>query len=135
MHRSILAALTAAAVLVGTKTLAEETFDFRSDERPVYDETVTVTELEAALDDDDVTVLDVRLEEDYAADPQLIPGARYRNPDRITEWASTLSKDEKIVVYCVRGKWVSQKAADYLDREGYDVVSLEGGLEAWKDAQ
>ena len=122
------ALLTVAAASAG----AQESFEFRGDDRPTYSETISVEELAAARDDEALIVLDVRLEEDYAADPQLIPGALYKNPDAITEWASELPKDAKIVVYCVRGKWVSQKAATYLSDRGHDVVSLEGGIEAFK---
>ncbi len=113
---------------------AADEFDFRSDERPVYASSVTVDELKEAQQDSDVTVLDIRLAEDYAADPQLIPGALYKDPDKIAGWASALPSDSKIVVYCVRGKWVSHKAADYLSRQGLDVDVLEGGLEAWKQS-
>lgn len=115
--------------------LAQEAFDFRNDQRPAYEESVTIGELTESRTEENVTVLDVRLIEDYEADPQLIPGALYKDPENIATWASALPEDEKIVVYCVRGKWVSDKAADYLSREGYDVAVLEGGLEAWKDAQ
>lgn len=132
MRRFAIATLLAAGPAF---VLGQAAFDFRSDERPNYEETVTVDELARSSDGEDVTVLDIRLIEDYEADPQLIPGALYKDPDEISAWASTLPKDEKIVVYCVRGKWVSHKAADYLSRAGYDVAVLEGGLEAWKDAQ
>lgn len=37
-------------------------------------------------------------------------------------------------MYCVKGKWVSQKAAKYLSEHGFDVRSLDGGIDAW-DAQ
>ena len=118
-----------------TATGAQETFEFRNDERPTYSKTISVDELHAARGEEAVLILDVRLEEDYAADPQLIPGALYKNPETITEWASELPKDTKVVVYCVRGKWVSQKAASYLSDQGRDVVSLEGGIEAFKANQ
>lgn len=81
------------------------------------------------------TVLDVRLSEDFAADPELIPDAMYRDPDEIVTWVRSMSPvDGPVIVYCVRGKWVSQKAATYLKDQGFEVVSLEGGIEAWKDA-
>jgi rhodanese-related sulfurtransferase len=38
------------------------------------------------------------------------------------------------VVHCVKGKWVSQKAAAYLGEHGFDVRSLNGGIDA-RDAQ
>ena len=105
---------------------------FRNDERPTFDRQVSVAELRSESTIDEVILLDVRLEEDYAANPELIPGALYRNPESISEWASSLPQDAKIVVYCVKGKWVSQKAASYLEDRGYEVYSLDGGIEAWQ---
>ena len=65
----------------------------------------------------------------------LISGASYNNPEDIQAWSSALPKDSKVVVYCVKGKWVSQKAANYLADKGYEVFSLEGGIEAWEQAK
>jgi Fe-Mn family superoxide dismutase len=64
----------------------------------------------------------------------LIPGAIRRDPEGIADRAGKLPKDKPVVVYCVKGKWVSQKAATYLSEHGFDVRSLDGGINAW-DAQ
>ena len=64
----------------------------------------------------------------------MIPGAIRRDPEAIADWVSSLPKDRPVVVYCVKGKWVSQKAATYLSKHGFDVRSLDGGIDAW-DAQ
>lgn len=119
-------------LLTFTAVLADDTFDFRSADRPTFDKQLSVDEFETLKEEQDVTVLDVRLIEDFEADPQLIPGATYRNPDDIGEWASTLPADGKIVLYCEHGKWVSQKAASFLESKGYEVYSIAGGIEAWK---
>ena len=105
-------------------------YDFRSADRPPFKQTVSVAELVAR--NPRPILLDVRLPEDYAADPQLIPGAEYRNPEEIATWASDLPTDTEVVVYCVRGRWVSQKAAHFLSERGVKVRSLDGGIEAWK---
>jgi rhodanese-related sulfurtransferase len=126
MRAAIVVAGLAALVACGTAPR----FDFRSAGRPVYPHTVSVTELHG--DSPARVLLDVRLPEDYAADPVLIPGALYRNPDDIERWASEIPAGADVVVYCVRGKWVSQKAAHYLSDRGVAVRSLEGGIEAWK---
>lgn len=110
----------------------EPAYEFRNDVRPEYRQNVSVAELKRATQQDGVVVLDVRLREDYAANPVLIPGAIYRDPESISEWSSALPTDKSVVVYCVKGKWVSQKAADYLSAKGYDVYSLTGGIEAWQ---
>ena len=105
-------------------------YDFRSADRPSFEQTVSVAELVAR--NPRTLLLDVRLPEDYAADPELIPGAEYRNPEEISAWASGLSADTEVIVYCVRGQWVSQKVAHFLDERGIEVRSLDGGIEAWK---
>ena len=45
-------------------------------------------------------------------------------------WLIGVPRTRPVVVYCVAGRWVSQKAATLLEREGLDVYSLEGGLQA-----
>ena len=37
-------------------------------------------------------IIDVRAEDDFAADPRLIPGARRRDPDAVTRWAARLRR-------------------------------------------
>lgn len=120
------------AVLLGVGCAVAPGYEFRNDDRPGYDRTLSVTELERAAVQGDVIVLDVRLQEDYAANPVLVPGAQYRDPENISEWSSSLPRDKPVVVYCVKGKWVSQKAASYLSSKGYDVYSLDGGIDAWQ---
>lgn len=107
-------------------------YDFRSEDRPTYDQMVSPDELVAHRSQGGA-VLDVRLREDFDGDPVLIPGAVYKDPERIQEWADQMSPiDGPVIVYCVRGKWVSQKAATYLESRGFEVFSLDGGIEAWK---
>lgn len=112
---------------------APDAYGFRNDDRPAYTRTASVDEL-MAMAPGAVTLLDVRLSDDFAASPTMIPGATHRDPEAIVDWATTLPKDKPLVVYCVKGKWVSQKAATYLSEQGFDVRSLDGGINAW-DAQ
>ena len=107
-------------------------YEFRSEDRPTYDNTVAADEL-ASLQQRGARIVDVRLLEDFDADPVLIPNASYHDPDEIESWANQMSPaDGPVVVYCVKGKWVSQKAANYLNDRGFEVYSLEGGIEGWK---
>ena len=123
-------ALAIAAVAVGCTS----DYEFRSDDRPTYDRAISVEEL-PALQASGAVVLDVRLLEDFEADPVLIPDAMYKDPDSIQSWAGQMSPtDGPVVVYCVAGKWVSQKAATYLSDAGYDVYTLDGGIAAWQSA-
>ncbi len=103
---------------------------FRDASRPVYQRTVSPQEM-AALAARGALIIDVRLPEDFASNPVLIEGAVYRNPERLSQWAGELPKDRPIVVYCVKGAWVSQKVAAFLHGQKRDVYSLAGGQAAW----
>lgn len=108
-----------------------ETYTFRNDDRPEYSKVVSPDVVKAS-GVSDYQVIDVRLEEDYEASPQMIPGAVRKDPEDIERWSASLDPDKPVVVYCVKGGWVSQKAATYLSEKGFDVVSLEGGIQAWE---
>ncbi len=105
---------------------------FRNDERPAFAKSITVKELSEKVEANQVLLLDVRLKEDFERDTQLIPGATYLDPEKLATWSATLPRDAEIVVYCVAGKWVSQKVAALLHAQGLRVSSLAGGIEAWK---
>jgi len=122
--------LAFALVLAASCAPAPDGYVFRNGERPEYSRTATVDDLKAP-GPDGATVVDVRLSEDFAASPTMIPGAIRRDPETISDWVSKLPKDKPVLVYCVKGKWVSQKAAVYLSGHGFDVRSLEGGINAW----
>ncbi len=107
---------------------------FRSNDRPAYDRFVSPAQMET-LAAQGAIIIDVRLAEDFASNPQLIPGAERRDPEQISRWADALPKNRSIVLYCVKGAWVSQKAASILRRRNLDVYSLSGGLVAWTAAK
>lgn len=107
-------------------------FQFRSEDRPVFSNSIRVDALKTALVEGKTVVLDVRLAEDFAETPAMIPGAIRMNPETLPDWISSLNKEQDIIVYCVAGKWVSQKVAYLLDQAGFRVQSLEGGIEAWQ---
>src|SRR5436305_4076003 len=75
-------------------------------------------------------IVDVRTEEDYAADPRLIPGSVYRRYAAVPDWAGEF-KGRPVVVTCQRGLKLSQGAAAWLRHSGIAADALEGGLEAW----
>ncbi len=94
--------------------------------------TIDVEALAAALTAaHSVTLLDVRRKGDYEASPHKIPGARWRDPEKIDHWIDELPTGRQAVVYCVKGGSVSQSVTDRLRREGHDAVYLVGGLKAW----
>ena len=88
----------------------------------------------ADLDPDATLVFDVRREADYAASTEIIPGAMWKNPDKIDVWIGALPRTLDVVIYCVRGGSVSNSVVDRLQAEGVKARYIEGGIEAWKAA-
>ena len=82
---------------------------------------------------DTPAVVDVRTDEDAAADPRLIPGAVRRDWRRAGEWAREFA-GRRAVVLCRRGLKISQGVAAWARHEGVEAETLEGGFEAWKAA-
>lgn len=81
-----------------------------------------------------VTVLDVRRQNDFAADSVTLPGAQWKNPEQMAEWSKMLPKDREVVIYCARGGSVSNAVLDHLLGQGFQARFIEGGIEAWKAA-
>ena len=75
-------------------------------------------------------IIDVRLEEDHALDPRMLPGAHRRGFSTAEAWAGELA-GQKVVVVCQRGLKLSQGVAAWLRHAGAAAESLEGGFEAW----
>jgi len=96
--------------------------------------TLSPSELKKLLDSKSVTLLDVRRKADYEAEPSLIPGAAWRDPEQVATWSRDLPKDRPVVVYCVKGGSVSQSITATLTGQQVNVCFVEGGLKAWKEA-
>jgi len=75
-------------------------------------------------------VVDVRTDEDEAADPGLIPGAVRRPHDLVDGWAGDYA-GEAVVVLCRQGRKLSAGVAAWLRARGVAAETLEGGTEAW----
>lgn len=88
----------------------------------------------AELNPDATLVFDVRREADFAASDEIIPGAMWKNPDKIDAWIGAAPLTLDVVVYCVRGGSVSNAVVDRLQAAGVKARYIEGGLEAWKAA-
>jgi len=98
---------------------------------------LSVAELSALVGTPDCPViLDVRIDDDYGADPRLIPGSIRRSHRRIGDWIGefALHVGAPIVVSCQRGLKLSQGVAALLRHEDIPAVSLTGGFEAWTAA-
>jgi len=97
--------------------------------------TITREELKALLDTrKDVTILDVRRKADLDATEEAVPGAPWRDPDKVDEWSKDLPNNKNVVVYCARGGSVSNKVLDQLLEKKIQARYLEGGIAAWKAA-
>lgn len=78
-------------------------------------------------------IIDVRTEEDFAADPRLVPGALRRSHSDVASWASEL-RDRPVVVVCHSGAKLGHGTAAWLRQEGARAEALEGGAAAWANA-
>ncbi|WP_292586799.1 sulfurtransferase/chromate resistance protein, partial [Mesorhizobium sp.] len=96
---------------------------------------ITVQQLSrlAGLPDAPVLV-DVRVEEDYQADPRLLPASSRRDFRTVPTWAAEFT-GSRVVVICQKGQKLSQGVAAWLRHEGIAAESLEGGFEAWAAAK
>lgn len=83
-------------------------------------------------DIDGALLLDVRRAGAFEAATDLIQGAKWRDPARVSEWAQECSSDQKIVVYCVAGHEMSRGTALRLRSAGLNAKFLVGGIEGWK---
>jgi len=79
-------------------------------------------------------LIDVRTEEDFAADQRLIPGAVRRSSTDAADWGEEYAGQPAIVV-CLRGQKLAQGTAAWLRHVNVPAETLEGGFEGWKDAK
>ena len=90
---------------------------------------ITVSQLSRLVGLPDAPVLiDVRTDEEFMADPRLIPTAQRRDSRNASSWAKQYAGRPTIVI-CQRGVKFSQGVAAWLRNEGLDAQSLEGGFE------
>lgn len=75
------------------------------------------------------TLVDVRVDEDFSADPRLIPGSRRRSHTDLG-WIEALHA-ESVIVICQQGRKLSHGVAAWLRHHGVAAEVLEGGFEAW----
>jgi rhodanese-related sulfurtransferase len=80
------------------------------------------------------TLVDVRIDEDFAADPHLIPGAVPHSHRDVQDWASSLS-GQSVVVICHEGQKLSEGTAAWLRHGNVAAEILEGGQAAWNAAK
>jgi rhodanese-related sulfurtransferase len=79
-------------------------------------------------------LVDVRIHEDFAADPRLIPGAVRRSHLEVQDWASRVT-GQSVVVICNKGQKLSEGTAALLRCSSVEAEVLEGGHLGWTAAE
>jgi rhodanese-related sulfurtransferase len=96
--------------------------------------TVSVAQLQTALADQTVQLVDVRTPQEWSTGH--IPGAMHLDwfDDDFKARVSQLNKDKPVRLYCAGGGR-SEEARQMLREMGFtDVYDLDGGIAAWKKA-
>lgn len=75
-------------------------------------------------------IIDMRIDDDFAADPRSIPGAVRRPHADVARWAGEF-RGQSTVIACQRGAEKSSGVAAWLRQDGVPAENLEGGMEAW----
>src|SRR5689334_17089110 len=78
-------------------------------------------------------LIDVRIDEEFAADPRLIPGAIRHSHRDVQDWARGYT-GQSVVVICQSGKKLSEGTAAWLRHNNIAAENLAGGHVAWKQA-
>jgi rhodanese-related sulfurtransferase len=76
------------------------------------------------------SLIDVRADHDFAADPRLIPGSVRRSCETASEWAPEF-RGRSAVVICHNGRQLSQGVAALLRESGSSADFLEDGFAGW----
>jgi Fe-Mn family superoxide dismutase len=93
---------------------------------------VTVEELADSLTTHpDLQVIDARPKHYFSRGADMMPGAVWRDPDRVDEWSAELKADTTVFVYCAYGYAVGKCVAATLRDRGLDARYVRGGLSAW----
>lgn len=79
-----------------------------------------------------VQIIDTRPRHYTARAQDILEGAVWRDPERMDEWMTSLSKDEPVVTFCVYGFHIGCQSAAALRRAGFDARYMAGGHFAWK---
>ena len=77
-------------------------------------------------------LIDVRIEEDFEAQPFYITGARRYPYSEVERWGDP--SWSRAIVICHKGRKLSQGVAAHLRNLGVAAESLDGGMVAWLDA-
>lgn len=97
--------------------------------RGVKMERIKPAAFQALHQKESITILDVREVDEFQAGH--IQGAVNAPLSTLEEQYSQLESDKRYYVICQGGKR-SERACQFLETKGYDVVNVEGGMNQWK---
>lgn len=83
------------------------------------------------------TVLDVRRAGVFEKATTMLPGADWRDPANVAQWAAEVTPGDPqrpVVVYCIYGHEVGRSTALKLRAQGLNARFLAGGIDAWQAA-
>jgi rhodanese-related sulfurtransferase len=96
---------------------------------------ITVPQLNRLIGTPDCpAIVDICLQDDFAADPFLIPGA-FRHPHTDIPGLIRRLDGRRAVVLCQKGLKLSQGVVAWLASAGVQAEYLQGGMQAWRGAQ
>jgi len=96
---------------------------------------ISVEELRVLMQGErQVQVVDARPANYVSKDPDTMPRAVWRDPERVDEWCTELSPEAPVFVYCAYGFEVGCRVATVLRERGFDARYIRGGLAAWYGA-
>jgi Fe-Mn family superoxide dismutase len=79
-----------------------------------------------------VHVIDVRPRHYATRAHDIMAGAVWRDPERVSEWIEELPTDKPVVTFCVYGFHIGCETAAALRAAGIDARYMAGGHYAWK---
>jgi Fe-Mn family superoxide dismutase len=96
---------------------------------------ISVEELRTVMRSDQrLQAVDARPRNYVSRNPDTMPAAVWRDPERVDDWCAELSPDAPVVVYCAYGFEVGCKVTATLRERGFDARYVRGGLAAWHGA-
>jgi Fe-Mn family superoxide dismutase len=97
---------------------------------------ISVEELGALMvTDQPPQVVDARPRNYVSRNPDTMPSAVWRDPERVDDWCGQLSSEGPVFVYCAYGFEVGCNVATVLRQRGFDARYIRGGLAAWHGAE
>ena len=92
-------------------------------------ERIKPVEFQALNQKEDITILDVREEEEFQSGH--IEGALNAPLSTLDKGYEQLDAAKRYYVIC-QGGMRSERACQFLETKGFDVVNVEGGMNRWK---